>query len=192
MIRTTALRKAMLGLALAGTAWIADAATLTENYYTETPLALDAKWTLLGATGGATLSASHDGAYWDVTGLGALTDMYYGMPVWGVSISAFHDYIPHPGPDTTTGTPFSKTLVGTFPQTSFYSQTLLHDHPASAPDHLDSYTFTAVGSGAVGSEKVEIYLHAVHAVPEPETYAMMLAGLGIIGAIARRRRSRIG
>lgn len=29
----------------------------------------------------------------------------------------------------------------------------------------------------------------VSAVPEPETYAMFLAGLGIIGVIARRRRS---
>jgi len=26
-------------------------------------------------------------------------------------------------------------------------------------------------------------------VPEPETYAMLLAGLGLVGAIARRRRS---
>jgi len=31
-------------------------------------------------------------------------------------------------------------------------------------------------------------LSAVAAVPEPETYAMMLAGLGIMGAVARRRR----
>ncbi len=29
--------------------------------------------------------------------------------------------------------------------------------------------------------------HAVIAVPEPETYAMLLAGLGLIGTIARRR-----
>lgn len=30
----------------------------------------------------------------------------------------------------------------------------------------------------------------VTAVPEPESYAMLLAGLGVMGAIARRRKSR--
>lgn len=29
---------------------------------------------------------------------------------------------------------------------------------------------------------------AIAAVPEPETYAMMLAGLGLVGFAARRRR----
>jgi len=32
----------------------------------------------------------------------------------------------------------------------------------------------------------------VPAVPEPETYAMMLAGLGLVGAITRRRKPRAG
>ncbi|MDD5364147.1 MAG: PEPxxWA-CTERM sorting domain-containing protein, partial [Gallionellaceae bacterium] len=27
-------------------------------------------------------------------------------------------------------------------------------------------------------------------VPEPETYAMMLAGLGLMGTVARRRKNR--
>jgi PEP-CTERM motif len=31
----------------------------------------------------------------------------------------------------------------------------------------------------------------ITAVPEPETYAMLLAGLGLMGAIARRRKSRV-
>ena len=33
-------------------------------------------------------------------------------------------------------------------------------------------------------------LYMVSAVPEPETYAMMLAGLALVGGIARRRRSK--
>lgn len=33
-------------------------------------------------------------------------------------------------------------------------------------------------------------VHVLSAVPEPETYAMIMAGLGLIGFIARRRRGR--
>jgi len=29
---------------------------------------------------------------------------------------------------------------------------------------------------------------SIAAVPEPETYAMLLAGLGLVGAMARKRR----
>jgi hypothetical protein len=31
----------------------------------------------------------------------------------------------------------------------------------------------------------------IAAVPEPETYAMMLAGLGLMGLVARRRKNRM-
>jgi hypothetical protein len=31
-------------------------------------------------------------------------------------------------------------------------------------------------------------IYMVSSVPEPETYAMMLAGLGLMGTIARRRK----
>jgi len=34
------------------------------------------------------------------------------------------------------------------------------------------------------------HAYSVTAVPEPESYAMMLAGLGLMGAIARRRKSK--
>ena len=43
--------------------------------------------------------------------------------------------------------------------------------------------FVASGSvGEIGSPG------SIAAVPEPETYAMLLAGLGLVGAMARKRR----
>lgn len=52
--------------------------------------------------------------------------------------------------------------------------------------------FWAVSGDAVGSQG-GVYLYAANtaaAVPEPETYAMMLAGLGLIGFIGRRRLTK--
>ena len=54
--------------------------------------------------------------------------------------------------------------------------------------------FTASGRQGSWLQGVELNAWAVHpgdvaAVPEPETYAMLLAGLGLLGAGAKRRRS---
>ena len=46
------------------------------------------------------------------------------------------------------------------------------------------------GSSAYASQDTASFAVAVTAVPEPETYAMLLAGLGLVGAIARRRETR--
>lgn len=54
---------------------------------------------------------------------------------------------------------------------------------------------TAGGSASLGTNltvdgyALVTYTYEVAAVPEPETYAMLLAGLGLVGAIARRRRA---
>jgi hypothetical protein len=48
----------------------------------------------------------------------------------------------------------------------------------------------AQSSGNPAGLRVEFLQSNVAAVPEPETYAMLLAGLGLIGAIARRRSQR--
>ncbi|UCV21921.1 PEP-CTERM sorting domain-containing protein [Ferribacterium limneticum] len=43
--------------------------------------------------------------------------------------------------------------------------------------------------GANASGSTNVVASAIAAVPEPESYAMFLAGLGLIGAMARRRQS---
>ena len=51
-------------------------------------------------------------------------------------------------------------------------------------------TFFATGqSDSVGGSLDNVSVTA--AVPEPESYAMMLAGLGLMGAIVRRRKSKV-
>ena len=51
----------------------------------------------------------------------------------------------------------------------------------------DKLTFTAAGiSDSLGGSLDNVILTAV---PEPETYGMLLAGLGLIGFVARRRRT---
>jgi hypothetical protein len=50
-------------------------------------------------------------------------------------------------------------------------------------------TYTAVQTG--GTDRVDNFtVSGVAAVPEPETYALMLAGLGLVGGIARRNVRR--
>ena len=44
-----------------------------------------------------------------------------------------------------------------------------------------------VGAGILGNTSIDNVMINVSAVPEPETYAMLLAGLGLMGAVARRR-----
>lgn len=51
-----------------------------------------------------------------------------------------------------------------------------------------SLTLTGVNSASQGSYGGNIAVTPLTPVPEPETYALMLAGLGALGFVARRRR----
>lgn len=66
-----------------------------------------------------------------------------------------------------------------------------------------SYSYTAASSGAVSlvlgladigdssyTSELRVDNISVSAVPEPETFAMLLAGLGLVGAFTRRRKAQ--
>jgi len=67
----------------------------------------------------------------------------------------------------------------------------------TARSHLLSYTYTGTGNIDTSSLGFTIQGNtnpvapsSVAAVPEPETYAMMLAGLGALGFVGRRRKAQ--
>jgi hypothetical protein len=66
------------------------------------------------------------------------------------------------------------------------------------PSSAWNFNFSNGYQGPYGYKDAQRYAMAVHsgdvgavvsAVPEPETYAMLLAGLGLIGVVARRRKA---
>jgi hypothetical protein len=61
------------------------------------------------------------------------------------------------------------------------------DQPITGPAYLNISGVTSGSLGGLYSGSIE----SISApVPEPETYAMLLAGLGLMGAVVRRRSSR--
>jgi len=52
------------------------------------------------------------------------------------------------------------------------------------------FTVGATFANAQGGPETIAAIRLVSAIPEPETYALMLAGIGAIGFIARRRGKR--
>jgi hypothetical protein len=84
-------------------------------------------------------------------------------------------------------------LVNKGPFTNFQSY-LYWSGTEYAPDPLSAWAFnTLYGNQGVSGKANSLYALAVRpgqvaAVPEPDTLAMLLAGLGLVGAAARRRR----
>jgi hypothetical protein len=56
---------------------------------------------------------------------------------------------------------------------------------------FSSTSYVSIGAGArVGSGGCSAIGSITSAVPEPQSYAMLLAGLGLIGTITRRRSKK--
>lgn len=93
---------------------------------------------------------------------------------------------------------WSSYVFGNFDQT-ITSFALVSNSGFNA-DFISNYSFTAntitldMNSGSVNDYQVGgtavFAINGVAPIPEPETYAMMLAGLGLLGIAARRRKLR--
>ena len=63
------------------------------------------------------------------------------------------------------------------------SLSLDYTQSLSGPSYI---TVTGISNGSSGA----IFAGQIAPIPEPETYAMLLAGLGLMGAVVRRRSTR--
>ena len=77
---------------------------------------------------------------------------------------------------------FSSVLTGNSANTGSFSFSNL-----VAGAYTISFTFSSAGKGLAGFYGT---MSTVAAVPEPETYALVLAGLGVVGFAARRRKAQ--
>ena len=101
-------------------------------------------------------------------------------------------YAGRPGFSTTAGGGLNFSNGGTLANSSFATG-LNFMRIDAGPLGIAKSTYTTYATAA--GNDVKLYLdsaNALHiaAVPEPETYAMLMAGLGLMGAIARRRNKK--
>ncbi len=116
-------------------------------------------------------------------GPGSLSQSFIAMAGWTYTLT--WDYFKNG-----SGTPLDVVLGGlaqTFAAPAGITSGLMTWTPTTNTPFSVSF---AGGAGVQGPTLDNVTLTA--AIPEPETYALMLAGLGVIGYVARRRRPNQG
>ena len=90
---------------------------------------------------------------------------------------------------------WGKDLIASLNTTSTTWTSYTNGAPLLATGDATKLTFVSTGptsNPSYGSYLDGVSVTAVSAVPEPETYAMLLAGLGLMATIGRRRSGKIG
>lgn len=123
-----------------------------------------------------------DFIYFNVPGPGSSGDSFAGevSASSGMSFSSFKlfAWLSSPLPGAITGSALATGSTFTAPFDQVYIT-------FSVPTVPGDYAFELSGSNPLGGQYTGQV--AIAAVPEPETYAMLLIGLGLLGFTARRR-----
>lgn len=156
--------------------------TLDNTWPVNTWLANDStsKWITPTANQGQSYDAWNNGTYtyrlsFDLTGFDAATASFAGRVL----------------SDNTVKVLLNNTEIASGNGFTTWSNFTAASGFTSGVNQLDFVvTNWAQNSGNPTGLRVEFGQSAVTAVPEPETYAMMLGGLGLVGFIARRRKNK--
>ncbi len=131
-------------------------------------------WTNGGSTSGFTMTANDNAAF-------SLNSFQFGSGYIGSSNPVTSLVVSGTGGNG----PFSQTFTSGTDYNNFGSGLTLLSMFAGYT--ATQYTFTAFG-GNNRAQFDNVEVNNVSPVPEPETYAMLLAGFGLMGAFARRRK----
>lgn len=179
---------AVAGLALAAS--VANAATYTEDFNAPFP-SWESGWlgtnsNLTNVYGvGAGRGNNPDGLWVGETTIqfngafgAAITSLDFDVASWVSGNIEFYN-----SANTLISTQAFTANFGAYTNPGVYE----HFSVASAGG-IDHFTFDA--SGVVGNTSIDNVVVSTTAVPEPTDLAMMLAGMGLVAGLARRRQSR--